>query len=181
MSSLASTFFFSNYIWGTLNSVLRLFYYFILHLIINQCHSWPISLCTYPICSLHLLNHVMEAQRNQHCWNVIIEACFFTLYYSGQISDLFERMDPECPERYPFLTKAITWTSKVNKSHKRGHPDLHQKFGVIFKQGEWRLLFRSYIQTWWGTSATLGLLSRNYIQTGWGTSATLGLLSRSYI
>ncbi|GFO06780.1 Golgi to er traffic protein 4 homolog [Plakobranchus ocellatus] len=52
----------------------------------------------------------------------------------GQISTLFERMDPECPERYPFLTKAINWSSKVNKNHKRGHPDLHQRFGVIFKQ-----------------------------------------------
>ncbi|RUS75485.1 hypothetical protein EGW08_016753 [Elysia chlorotica] len=58
----------------------------------------------------------------------------------GQISELFEKMDPECPERYPFLTKAITWSSKVNKQHKRGHPDLHQRFGVIFKQE------RNYLQ-----------------------------------
>ncbi|KAK3739992.1 hypothetical protein RRG08_005264 [Elysia crispata] len=58
----------------------------------------------------------------------------------GQISDLFEKMDSECPERYPFLTKAINWSSKVNKQHKRGHPDLHQRFGVIFKQE------RNYLQ-----------------------------------
>lgn len=52
----------------------------------------------------------------------------------GQIGCLFEKMDRECPERYPFLTKAINWSSKVNKLHKRGHPDLHQRFGLIFKQ-----------------------------------------------
>ncbi|CAG5125253.1 unnamed protein product [Candidula unifasciata] len=50
----------------------------------------------------------------------------------NQITHLFEKMDPECPERYPYLTKAINWSKKINKEHKRGHPDLHQRFGVIF-------------------------------------------------
>jgi len=51
-----------------------------------------------------------------------------------QVGKLFEKMVPECPERYPFLTKAVAWSQKVDKDHKRGHPDLHQKFGVIFWQ-----------------------------------------------
>ncbi|KAK7003648.1 Golgi to ER traffic protein 4 [Biomphalaria glabrata] len=50
----------------------------------------------------------------------------------SQITKLFEVMDPDCPERYTFLTKAINWSSKVNKEHKRGHPDLHKRFGFIF-------------------------------------------------
>ncbi|XP_005113349.2 Golgi to ER traffic protein 4 homolog [Aplysia californica] len=51
----------------------------------------------------------------------------------ARVTGLFEKMDPECPERYPYLTKAINWSRKVDKDHsKRGHPDLHQRFGVIF-------------------------------------------------
>ncbi|BFZ17832.1 hypothetical protein BsWGS_20871 [Bradybaena similaris] len=50
----------------------------------------------------------------------------------NQITHLFEKMDPECPDRYPYLAKAISWSKKINKDHKRGHPDLHQRFGVIF-------------------------------------------------
>lgn len=52
----------------------------------------------------------------------------------GKVTDLFKNMDPECPERYPYLTKAINWSRNVDKDHKRGHPDLHQSFGVIFWQ-----------------------------------------------
>lgn len=47
---------------------------------------------------------------------------------------LFEKMDPDCPERQPFIARAIKWTTTVDKSHARGHPDLHQRFGVVFWQ-----------------------------------------------
>ncbi|XP_059144290.1 Golgi to ER traffic protein 4 homolog [Physella acuta] len=52
----------------------------------------------------------------------------------SNVTKLFEVMDPDCPERYPYLTKAINWSSKVHKEHKRGHPDLHRRFGIIFWQ-----------------------------------------------
>ena len=51
------------------------------------------------------------------------------------MTDLFQKMDPECPERYPYLSKAIGWSRKVEKEHKRGHPDLHQRFGFVFWEG----------------------------------------------
>jgi len=50
----------------------------------------------------------------------------------AKVTDLFQKMDPECPERYPYLSKAIGWSRKVEKEHKRGHPDLHQRFGFVF-------------------------------------------------
>ncbi|XP_046361245.1 Golgi to ER traffic protein 4 homolog [Haliotis rufescens] len=51
-----------------------------------------------------------------------------------RVVTLFQQMDPNCPERHNFLTSAIRWTNKVNADHKRGHPDLHQRFGITFWQ-----------------------------------------------
>ncbi|ESO87201.1 hypothetical protein LOTGIDRAFT_154705 [Lottia gigantea] len=49
-----------------------------------------------------------------------------------KIIDLFKIMDPECPERYNFLTAAVHWSKKVDGKFKRGHPELHKKFGIMF-------------------------------------------------
>ena len=52
-----------------------------------------------------------------------------------QVVDLLRNMDPESPERFPFLNGAIRWTMKVETEHKAGHPTLHQKCGMLFWQG----------------------------------------------
>ncbi|XP_070187925.1 Golgi to ER traffic protein 4 homolog isoform X2 [Littorina saxatilis] len=51
-----------------------------------------------------------------------------------KLAQLFEKMDPDCPERPVFVSRAIKWTTNIDQSHTRGHPNLHQKLGVIFWQ-----------------------------------------------
>ncbi|XP_048764332.1 Golgi to ER traffic protein 4 homolog isoform X4 [Ostrea edulis] len=41
-------------------------------------------------------------------------------------------MEPQSEDRHTFLVSAVRWTMKANSEHKRGHPDLHQKFGLSF-------------------------------------------------
>lgn len=54
---------------------------------------------------------------------------------TDRLVHLLEKMDPDCPERIAYISHAIKWSSSSDISHKRGHPDLHQKFGVIFWHG----------------------------------------------
>ncbi|KAL8592719.1 hypothetical protein ACOMHN_037659 [Nucella lapillus] len=51
-----------------------------------------------------------------------------------RVAQLFEKMDPDCPERPPYVSRAVKWTITVDQSHNRGHPSLHQKLGIIFWQ-----------------------------------------------
>ncbi|KAK6170669.1 hypothetical protein SNE40_019004 [Patella caerulea] len=57
-----------------------------------------------------------------------------------KIVKLFKIMDPESHERYTFLTTAVHWSKKAEGKYKRGHPELHQKFGVMFWEE------RNYVQ-----------------------------------
>lgn len=45
-------------------------------------------------------------------------------------------MTPNSEERQTFVVSAVHWTMKVSAEHKRGHPDLHQKLGLSFWEGE---------------------------------------------
>lgn len=54
---------------------------------------------------------------------------------TDRLVHLLEKMDPDCPERIAYISHSIKWSSSSDISHKRGHPDLHQKFGVIFWHG----------------------------------------------
>lgn len=54
---------------------------------------------------------------------------------TDRLAQLFKKMDPDCPERPVFISRAVKWTITVDQSHTRGHPDLHQKLGIIFWEG----------------------------------------------
>ncbi|XP_048764330.1 Golgi to ER traffic protein 4 homolog isoform X3 [Ostrea edulis] len=49
-----------------------------------------------------------------------------------KIVTIFKGMEPQSEDRHTFLVSAVRWTMKANSEHKRGHPDLHQKFGLSF-------------------------------------------------
>ena len=52
------------------------------------------------------------------------------------VVNLLRNMDPDSPERFPYLNGAIRWTMKVDTDHRAGHPNLHQKCGMLFWQGK---------------------------------------------
>ena len=62
---------------------------------------------------------------------------------TDKLAQLFEKMDPDCPERPVFVSRSLKWTMSVDQSNSRGHPTLHQKLGVVFWQG-WAFLSFQY-------------------------------------
>ncbi|KAK3579538.1 hypothetical protein CHS0354_028370 [Potamilus streckersoni] len=53
---------------------------------------------------------------------------------TDKVVSLLRYMDPNAPERLPYLNAAIRWTMKVDNHFSAGHPDLHKKCGMLFWQ-----------------------------------------------
>ena len=68
--------------------------------------------------------------------NVIITVVFLFYFPTEKVVTLLRIMDNECQDRHNYLNAALRWTIKVEPNCKAGHPDLHEKCGMVFWQGE---------------------------------------------
>ncbi|XP_076309077.1 Golgi to ER traffic protein 4 homolog isoform X3 [Tachypleus tridentatus] len=63
--------------------------------------------------------------------NLVVDALTTSLSpvsyeYLDKLGRLFDRMQPESPERFSFLMAALRWSSRGEGAHPTGHPHLHQ-------------------------------------------------------
>lgn len=52
--------------------------------------------------------------------------------YFTTLSNLFQMINSEIPEREIFLSKALRWSITGSEGYKSGHPQLHQLIAEIF-------------------------------------------------
>lgn len=60
----------------------------------------------------------------------------YSFYISDKVLQIFNLLNADSAEKHNFMIAAIRWSMNVSP-HKRGHPDLHQKFGLAFWKGKY--------------------------------------------